>query len=67
MTYRELRGKLRRLGFEFIRHGGRHDIWGIRGTKTWTPVPRHRGEVPPGTLASILRELDLRREDLEGR
>jgi hypothetical protein len=50
-----------------MRHGGRHDLWGKPGTKVTTLIPRHRGEIPPGTLAGILRDLGISREDLEER
>ena len=36
---RDLERELRDLGFEFLRHGGRHDIWS-RGDDE-IPLPRH--------------------------
>jgi predicted RNA binding protein YcfA (HicA-like mRNA interferase family) len=64
LTYDELRRKLRRLGIVLIRPGSRHDLYGIPKTQRYTALPRHRGEIPTGTLHRILRDLDLTVEDL---
>ena len=53
MTRRKLEKRLRDLGFEQIRRGGRHDVWG-NGQRT-IPVPRHR-EIGDALAKSILRE-----------
>ena len=64
MDYQELRRRLRKLGFEFIRNTRGHDMWGITGTDRTIIIGRHRGEIPPGTLSKILRDLDISRNDL---
>lgn len=53
MTKYELEKLLRRSGFE-KRSGGRHDIWLKKGFPP-IPVPRHKGDIPRGTLMSILK------------
>lgn len=58
MTKRELEKLLRQAGF--MQHaGGRHDIW----TKSGFPpiaVHRHKGDIPIGTLKTILKQAGLR-------
>lgn len=65
MTYGELKRKLRRLGARLQDQGKRHEVWERPGTDYASRVPRHRGEVPTGTLHTILHELGFTREDLE--
>lgn len=40
MKRRDLERKLRGLGWSFLRHGGKHDIWSDGQREE--PVPRHR-------------------------
>jgi mRNA interferase HicA len=62
MTSRELLRRLRRRGAEIVtgRGKGGHVMVRLQGRVTY--VPTGSGEVPPGTLASILRALGLRRD-----
>lgn len=57
MTKRELEKLLKREGFE-RKSGGKHDIWLRKGFPPIT-VPRHKGDIPVGTLRSILRSACL--------
>jgi predicted RNA binding protein YcfA (HicA-like mRNA interferase family) len=57
MTKRELEKLLRKAGF-FKRIGGRHDVWVQRGFPP-IPVPRHKGDIPKGTLKSIIKHAKL--------
>lgn len=41
------------------RNGSRHDIWHSEKTGKDFPVPRHKAEVPTGTLKSILRDAGI--------
>ena len=68
MRYGELVRKLRRLGVEFYRQGkGSHEVWWWPEKRLKTTIPRHpTREIAPKTLASILRGLGLKQEDLEG-
>lgn len=57
VTKYELEKILRKSGF--IKHsGGKHDIW---LKKSFPPivVPRHKGDIPQGTLRSILKAAGL--------
>jgi len=57
MTKRELEKLLRKAGF--IKHsGGRHDIWNKYGFSP-IPIPRHKGDIPKGTLRSIIKNAGL--------
>lgn len=66
MNYRQLTRQLRRLGCEFYRQAaGSHEIWWHPATGRRTTVPNHGPrDIPKGTLAKILRDLDLKPEDL---
>lgn len=57
MTKFELEKLLRRNGFEQY-SGGRHDIW-VKKSFPPIPVPRHKGDIPKGTLRSILKAAGL--------
>ena len=64
MTKQEVEKLLRQAGFE--KHaGGRHDIWKKPGFKP-IPVPRHKGDIPKGTLRSILKSANLESTEDDG-
>lgn len=54
MKYRELIEKLKKLGWNFERHGGNHDIYKRKGETI--EIPRHKGEVPKGLAIGILKK-----------
>jgi mRNA interferase HicA len=64
MTSRELLRRLRRLGAEVVtgRGKGGHVMVRLGGRESY--VPTGGGEVKTGTLAAILKQLDLRRDQL---
>jgi len=68
VKYGELIRKLRRLSIEFRRQArGSHEIWWDPKRKLYTVIPNHPGkQIKAKTLASILRDLGLKKEDLEG-
>jgi hypothetical protein len=66
VRYQELRRRLVRLGFHLDHHGKRHDFWVSADESVKSSIPRHRGEIPPGTVASILRDPGLTLDDLQG-
>lgn len=49
---------LERAGCEFVRHGGRHDIYRNPATGQQTAIPRHR-EVADSLCRLIRRQLGL--------
>ena len=58
MTKYELEKLLKSEGFG-KRFGGKHDIWLKRGFPP-IPVPRHKGDIPLGTLKCILKAAGLK-------
>jgi predicted RNA binding protein YcfA (HicA-like mRNA interferase family) len=68
VRYSELTRKLRRLGIEFRRQARRsHEIWWDPKRGLYTLIPYHRSkEISEKTLATILKDLGLMEQDLEG-
>ena len=58
ISHRELVRKPKRAGFEMIRTG-RHPVYYSAEKDLTIPVPSHPGNVPKGTLRTIIRELGL--------
>ncbi len=65
LTGRSLLQVLKKAGFEVLRvHGSHHFLQHGDGRSTVVPV--HSGEtIGPGLLAKILRDCDLKREQLQ--
>lgn len=57
MTKYELEKMLRHCNFE-KRSGGKHNIWIKKGFPP-IPVPRHKGDIPNGTVRNILKAAGL--------
>ena len=57
VTKHELEKLLRNNKFE-KRSGGKHDVWIKKGFPP-IPVPRHKGDIPKGTLKNILKAAGL--------
>jgi len=64
VTSREVLRRLRRLGGEIVpgRGKGGHVLVLLDGRRT--VVPTGSGDLPPGTLAAIRKDLGLRRDQL---
>ena len=67
MNYRQLTRKLRRLDCVQDRQaGGSHEVWVNVRTDATATIPNWRGkDLKPGTIAAILRDLGISREDFE--
>jgi predicted RNA binding protein YcfA (HicA-like mRNA interferase family) len=62
--YREIVKRLRNHGFEFYREAkGSHEIWYCQSTDRFTTVPKHRGDMPEGTLRAILQQAGIEPEE----
>ena len=59
MNTKELIKLLKKNKCHIMRHGSKHDIWYSRITKKQFPVPRHKSEVPIGTMKSILKDAGI--------
>ncbi|HLB79006.1 MAG TPA: type II toxin-antitoxin system HicA family toxin [Dongiaceae bacterium] len=61
--YRQIVGRLKRLGFEFHRQAaGSHEIWLNPATARYTTIPNHPGDMPEGTLRAILKHAAIEPE-----
>ena len=66
MTYTELIRKLRALGCQFKRQSkGSHEIWHNPRVNRSAAIPHHSGDIPEGTLRTILKQLEISREEIE--
>ena len=58
--YRQVVKKLTKHGFELYRTGkGSHEIWYCKDSNLFTTIPKHRGDIPEGTLQAILKQADI--------
>lgn len=63
-TYREIVSKLKQFGFTFRRQAaGSHEIWVNEHTGKFTTIPNHTGDMPEGTLRSILKQANISPEE----
>jgi predicted RNA binding protein YcfA (HicA-like mRNA interferase family) len=62
ISHRELARKLRRAGYVEIRTS-RHPVFYLAAQDLTIPVPSHPGDVPKGTLRTIVREMHLSVEE----
>ena len=62
--YRDIVRKLKALGFEFDRQAaGSHEIWFNAAARRYTTIPNHPGDMPEGTLRTILRQAGIDVDD----
>lgn len=60
--YREIVKRLKQLGFEFDRQAASsHELWFNPETRRYTTIPNHPGDMPEGTLRTILRQAGIER------
>lgn len=60
MKTQELLKMLKKGNCELLRNGSRHDIWYSKTTGKQFAVPRHKAEIPAGTLNNILKDAGLK-------
>ena len=60
MKTQELLKLLKKNKCKLVRNGSRHDIWYSPKTDKQFAVPRHKAEVPTGTLDNILKDAGLK-------
>lgn len=61
MKRKQLEKRLRKLGAEFVRHGGSHDHWRL-ANGALEPVPRH-ADVREGLAKAILRRAETANDE----
>lgn len=60
MKTQELLKLLKKNKCHILRNGSRHDIWYSEVTGKQFAVPRHKAEIPNGTLNNILKDAGLK-------
>jgi predicted RNA binding protein YcfA (HicA-like mRNA interferase family) len=60
MKTQELIKLLKKNNCQILRNGSRHDIWFSEITGKQFSVPRHKAEIPLGTLNNILKDAGLK-------
>lgn len=60
MKTQELLKLLKRNHCSVLRNGSRHDIWYSDITGKQFSVPRHKAEIPIGTLNNILKDAGIK-------
>lgn len=56
MNHRQISDHLKGLGWQNERTQGPHDIWGHPKATHKIAVPRHKGDLAPGTVRSIVNK-----------
>ncbi|MCC7517511.1 MAG: type II toxin-antitoxin system HicA family toxin [Pseudomonadales bacterium] len=58
--YRDIVRRLKAFGFEFDRQAaGSHEIWYNATTQRYTTIPNHPGDMPEGTLRTIIKQAGI--------
>lgn len=60
MKTQKLLKLLKKNGCSVLRNGSRHDIWYSNITDKQFSVPRHKAEIPTGTLNNILKDAGIK-------
>lgn len=61
MKTQELIKLLKKNRCYILRNGSRHDIWYSEITQKQFALPRHKAEIPTGTLKNILKDAGVSR------
>lgn len=56
LTHRDVSDHLSRLGWQLNRSQGSHDVWTHPRAQHRIAVPRHKGDLAPGTVRDILKK-----------
>ena len=59
MTKKELEKILKKEGWKIV-SGAKHDMAVKKGTAVKIPIPRHKGDIPIGTVKNILKDAGLK-------
>jgi len=62
--YKIIAKRLKANGFiKFREAKGSHEIWFCNERNLYTTIPKHRGDMPEGTLRAILKQADIEPDD----
>jgi predicted RNA binding protein YcfA (HicA-like mRNA interferase family) len=64
-TTRDLTKHLKKNGWSLGRTTGGHDVFVHATNKNNIAVPRHKGDIPPGTVRNIIKTAGLHNEDVD--
>lgn len=59
MTHRDVSKHLKEKGWSLERQRGDHDVWGHSKAQHKVAVPRHKGDLAPGTVRDILKKSEV--------
>lgn len=59
MTHRDVSKHLKDKGWSLERQKGDHDVWGHPKAQHKVAVPRHKGDLAPGTVRDILKKSEV--------
>lgn len=59
MKTQELLKLLKKNKCRIIRNGSKHDVWYSEITGRQFTIPRHKAEIPVGTLKNILKDAGI--------
>lgn len=59
MSHRDVSSHLKNKGWSLERTQGGHDVWGHSSARHKIAVPRHKGDLAPGTVRQILKSSDI--------
>lgn len=59
LSHNEISKHLKTKGWALKRTQGGHDVWEHPSAQQKIAVPRHRGDLAPGTVRSILKTADV--------
>jgi len=56
LTHKDISNHLKSHGWSIDRTHGNHDVWSHPKSQNKIAVPRHRGDLAPGTVRDILKK-----------
>lgn len=56
LTHKDLSSHLKNQGWSIERTHGGHDVWSHPKSQNKIAVPRHKGDLAPGTVRDILKK-----------
>lgn len=59
MSHKDVSNHLKTGGWSLERTNGPHDIWGHPKVSRKIAVPRHKGDLAPGTVRSIVKNSEV--------
>lgn len=59
LSHKDVSNHLKTRGWAMQRTQGGHDVWGHPKAQRKIAVPRHRGDLAPGTVRQILKDADV--------